>query len=175
MPFDITRRFLVHTDRFTPPQRGISIRSGCISTDSACPVIVCIQDGEASLRIGGAARGAGFDYPVPASDAEAMQARLCTLPILRKRRFYCAHDGVVWEVDQFEEENEGLVVASIDLDEDETVALPAWIGAEVTGDARYCDLALIGLPYSRWQPPHRESRALGDALGAGARACVDAV
>ena len=98
----------------------------------------------------GAARSE-YEYAIPLADAEEMLATLCARPLLEKRRTRIPAGEVTWEVDEFLGENLGLVVAEVELrDRDQPVALPAWIGAEVTGDARYYNSNLLANPFSRW-------------------------
>ena len=91
-----------------------------------------------------------FDYPVPVADAEALLA-LCVGGRIEKTRHYVEHAGHTFEVDEFTGENAGLVVAELELaDADAPFDRPAWLGAEVTDEARYYNLALADRPYSRW-------------------------
>jgi adenylate cyclase len=91
-----------------------------------------------------------FDYPIPVGDARALLA-LCVGGVIHKRRHLVRHAGHLWEVDEFLGDNAGLVVAEIELQRaDEAFARPAWLGREVTDEARYYNLALATTPYSRW-------------------------
>ena len=70
---------------------------------------------------------------------------------MEKRRYRVPFAGYVWEVDEFDGENRGLVVAEVELgSETETPELPDWAGKEVTGDVRYYNSALSENPYARW-------------------------
>lgn len=91
-----------------------------------------------------------FDYPIPVADAEALLA-LCTGGLIDKVRHYVPLGAHTWEIDEFAGENAGLVVAEIELGAaDEDFARPAWLGREVTEEARWYNLALAERPYSRW-------------------------
>lgn len=71
--------------------------------------------------------------------------------LIDKRRHLVEYAGHVWEVDEFLGDNAGLVVAEVELEHaDEALQLPDWIGAEVTDDARYYNLALASQPFSQW-------------------------
>ena len=95
-----------------------------------------------------------FDYPIPVDDARALLA-LSVGGLVDKRRHHVEFEGHLWEVDEFLGDNAGLVVAEIELDAaDEAFTKPGWIGAEVTDEARYYNLALASRPYSEWT--HRE-------------------
>ena len=61
------------------------------------------------------------------------------------------HEGMVWEVDEFFGENQGLVVAEIELEsENQVFAKPEWVGVEVTDDARYFNANLLRHPFTAW-------------------------
>ncbi len=91
-----------------------------------------------------------FDYPIPVEDAEAL-LRLCVGGLIDKVRHYIPQDGLTWEVDQFGGDNEGLVVAELELPAVDTAfARPDWLGREVTEEQRFYNLALAERPYSRW-------------------------
>ncbi|KAA2285524.1 CYTH domain-containing protein [Arenimonas fontis] len=91
-----------------------------------------------------------FDYEIPLADAEAL-LNLCVGGRVEKLRHYVHHGGHVFEVDEFLGENAGLVVAELELDSaDAAFERPDWLGAEVTGQPRYYNLALAERPYARW-------------------------
>ena len=93
---------------------------------------------------------AEFEYPVPWADAQALLA-LCEAPLIDKWRHRVAFGGLVWEVDEFLGDNAGLVVAEVELqDEQQAFECPPWLGAEVTADPRYFNSALSKHPFSRW-------------------------
>jgi adenylate cyclase len=91
-----------------------------------------------------------FDYPVPVADAEALLA-LCVGGRIDKIRHYVEVDGHTFEVDEFRGDNAGLVVAELELESaGQAYPRPDWLGAEVTDELRYYNLALAERPYSRW-------------------------
>ncbi|HNV83480.1 MAG TPA: CYTH domain-containing protein, partial [Arenimonas sp.] len=91
-----------------------------------------------------------FDYEIPVADAEAL-LKLCVGGLIDKRRNYIKHDGFIWEVDEFLGDNQGLIVAEIELpDADAVFERPAWCGAEVTDKIRYYNLALAERPFAQW-------------------------
>ena len=80
-----------------------------------------------------------------------MLSTLCNRPYIDKTRYHVNHHGHVWEVDVFAGENEGLVVAELELSSvDETFPLPSWVGEEVTEDPRYYNICLVTHPYKSW-------------------------
>ncbi len=92
-----------------------------------------------------------YEHNVPQSAADGLFA-LCKPGIIDKHRYIVPHDEVIIEVDLFHGENEGLVMAEIELQsEDQHVALPAWLGEEVTHDERYYNAYLSQHPYKNWE------------------------
>ncbi|MDT8281858.1 MAG: CYTH domain-containing protein [Gammaproteobacteria bacterium] len=92
-----------------------------------------------------------FEYTIPLHDAEQMLSTLCSDVIIEKTRYYVPYASHLWEVDVFAGENEGLVVAEIELlSLDEPFEKPEWIGSEVSHDNRYYNISLLRHPYSEW-------------------------
>lgn len=91
-----------------------------------------------------------FDYEIPLADAEAL-LKLCVGALIDKHRHYIKHAGFVWEVDEFHGDNQGLVVAEIELPTADTLfERPDWCGAEVTNSIRYYNLSLAERPFLQW-------------------------
>ncbi len=91
-----------------------------------------------------------YEHKVPQSAADGLFA-LCEAGIIDKHRYIVPHGDVIIEVDVFHGENEGLVMAEIELQsEDQQVALPAWLGEEVTHDQRYYNAYLSQHPFTTW-------------------------
>jgi len=151
---EIERKFLVTGDAWRSLGPGTLMQQGYLSTDLERVVRVRLEGDDASLTIKGRAVGATrgeWEYPIPKQDAEEMLAQLCQRPLIEKTRYRIMHEGMLWEVDEFLGDNEGLVVAEIELiSEDQPFAKPGWIGDEVTGDARYYNANLLMRPYSAW-------------------------
>lgn len=92
-----------------------------------------------------------YEYEIPVEDANVLLNELCEKPIIEKNRYKIEFAGFIWEVDEFFGENEGLVVAEIELkSEDQQFEKPEWVGDEVSGDPRYFNSNLINNPYSSW-------------------------
>jgi adenylate cyclase len=161
MGIEIERKFLVSGDGWRgaahavlPMAQGYINDSGSIDSGAQqASVRVRIQGEQAFLNL--KSRDIGhtrqeFDYPIPVDDARALLA-LCVGGLIDKRRHLVRHGGLLWEVDEFLGDNAGLVVAEVELDDAaQAIALPDWVGAEVTDDVRYYNLALAANPYSRW-------------------------
>lgn len=161
MSIEIERKFLVTGDGWrAAAHRVIPMAQGYINDQAAmdsgaqkASVRVRIQDQEAFLNLKSRELGhtrQEFEYPLPLDDARALLA-LCVGGLIDKRRHLVQHQGHLWEVDEFLGDNAGLVVAEIELESaDEAFAKPDWIGAEVTDEARYYNLALASHPFSQW-------------------------
>jgi CYTH domain-containing protein len=92
-----------------------------------------------------------YEYTIPLEDANEMLSELCTGHNVEKVRYRVQHGGLIWEIDEFRGENQGLVTAEVELKaEDQAVALPKWIGPEVSCDMRYSNQSLSRKPYRQW-------------------------
>lgn len=157
MGVEIERKFRVRAG-WRPDGAGEEIAQGYLSSVPERTVRVRLRGGRGYLTVKGknggadAARRAEFEYEIPAADARALLA-LAEPGVIEKERFLVpAADGHTWEVDIFHGENEGLVVAEIELGaEDEPFARPDWLADEVTGDARYYNSNLARTPYRLWE------------------------
>lgn len=154
MAVEIERKFLVKDDTWRGLGKGSHYRQGYLSTEPGRTVRVRVAAGKGFLTIKGTtvnATRAEYEYVIPSQDADAMLDELCARPLIEKTRYRIEYQRLVWEVDEFEGENAGLVVAEVELAaEDQVVALPAWVGEEVTTDPRYYNANLIAHPFSRW-------------------------
>jgi len=153
MGVEIERKFLVVGGEWRLGAIGIPYAQGYLSRGSGRTVRVRIAGAEAFLTIKGPVSGISrqeFEYPIPVEDARAMLP-LSDGPVIEKKRFMIPHGAHVWEVDEFEGENAGLVIAEVELaDEKEEVDPPPWVGQEVTGDPRYYNSNLTVHPYREW-------------------------
>jgi len=154
MAIEIERKFLVRDDKWRRQGEGSHYRQGYLSTVPGRTVRVRVAAGKGYLTIKGKTVNAGraeYEYVIPLQDADAMLDELCERPLIEKTRYRIDYRGLVWEVDEFEGENAGLVIAEVELaSADQEVALPDWIGEEVTADPRYYNANLIANPFSRW-------------------------
>jgi len=156
MPEEIERKFLVDVDKLFLPENGERIMQGYIpiAKETRTAVRVRVKGTEAYLTIKGKNTGAvraEYEYSIPLEDAEEILAKLCQKPFIEKTRYEIQIDAHVWEVDVFFGENEGLIVAEIELGkEDEKFALPDWVLEEVTGDNRYYNSNLVLNPFKNW-------------------------
>ena len=150
---EIERKYLVVNEHY---KNGIPIRisQGYICSEENRVVRVRIKGERAYITIKNATIGFArneYEYEIPVADAEAMLQNTCQQPIIDKTRYVVEHGDFKWEVDEFHGDNEGLVVAEIELeDKDEVFELPDFVGEEVTGDARYYNACLFKNPYKDW-------------------------
>jgi len=154
MATEIERKFLVKDDTWRGLGKGSHYRQGYLSTEPDRTVRVRVAAGKGYLTIKGRtvdATRAEYEYVIPLADADTMLDELCERPLIEKTRYRINQQGLVWEVDEFEGENAGLVIAEVELaSADQVVALPDWVGEEVTTDPRYYNANLIANPFSRW-------------------------
>jgi adenylate cyclase len=155
MAIEIERKFLVKSEAWRNLAVGVVYRQGYLCTEPERTVRVRIAGDRAYLTIKGATIGQSrpeYEYPIPLADAAEMLAKLCHRPLIEKTRYRIALNDVVWEVDEFTADNEGLILAEVELrDETQSLQIPDWIGAEVSGDPRYFNSYLVQHPYSQWR------------------------
>lgn len=156
MAQEIERKYLVKDDSWRAVAgAGTSYRQGYLSTDKGRVVRVRVQGDRAVLTIKGERVGvsaAEYEYPIPVPDAEEMLAKLCLRPLIEKVRYELRYDDLVWEIDEFHGENQGLLVAEVELEsEDQDVPLPPWVDREVSDDRRYSNASLVHHPFSSWK------------------------
>ena len=154
MGVEIERKLLLNGDAWRQLGQPVLLRQGYLCSDPERTVRVRIEGDQGRLTIKskgtGVSRGE-WEYPIPLLEAQELLDTLCERPLVEKYRRRIAHAGFTWEVDEFLGENAGLVVAEIELaSEEQPFDKPDWIGAEVSGDARYYNANLIRHPFSQW-------------------------
>jgi len=151
---EIERKFLVSGELWRETAEGARYRQGFLSTEPERTVRVRVAGRRGSITVKGkniGARRAEFEYEIPVADAERMLDTLCKRPLIEKVRYTLAIGPHTWEIDVFEGDNAGLVVAEIELSrEDEAFERPDWVGNEVTDDPRYFNSNLVANPYRTW-------------------------
>lgn len=152
MSIEIERRFLVKSDAWRSlVVRSLSIRQGYLANqDNATVRVRVVDDRIATLTIKSHASGTlrhEFEYQIPIDDARGL-LRLRASGLLSKVRHLVPHDGLTWEVDVYDGENEGLVVAEVELTTTlQKIRLPKWVGQEISGDPRYSNSHLAEHPF----------------------------
>ncbi len=155
MAIEIERKYLVKDDGWrAAANAGTRYRQGYLVGSKTASVRVRIEGEQAFLNIKGATLGITrqeYEYPVPMQDAQNMLAGLCAQPLIEKTRYHLNHEGHEWEIDVFDGDNKGLVVAEIELENEQTdFPLPDWLGEEVSDDPRYYNVSLVKNPYKDW-------------------------
>jgi CYTH domain-containing protein len=150
---EIERKFLL-TGEGWKTVVGTHYRQGYLNSVKERTVRVRTINDKGFLTVKGVTVGATrleYEYDIPVSDARELLDELCEKPIIEKSRYKVEFAGLTWEIDEFYGENQGLVVAEVELDsEDQVFERPPWVGEEVTGDPRYFNSNLITHPFTKW-------------------------
>lgn len=154
MAEEIERKFLVRNDDWKKAAgEGKAYRQGYLLSDSRRTVRVRTAGSKGFITIKGKGNGLRrpeFEYGIPYEDACELLL-LCEPGIIEKKRYLVPAGKHTWEIDVFEGENEGLLVAEIELaHEDEEFEKPSWAGEEVTFDGRYSNASLSRMPWRKW-------------------------
>lgn len=152
---EIERKFLVRSNAWKAlATQSAAMRQGYLNDEIGCSVRVRIAGQQAWLNIKSVTIGAQrleFEYPIPLADAHRMLDTLTCKPLIEKTRHLVEIGRHTWEVDVFEGDNAGLIVAEIELDDAaESFEKPDWVGEEVTHDPRYYNTCLASHPYKDW-------------------------
>ena len=147
MATEIERKFLIqNSDWKKEISNSIGISQGYLSLDKERTVRVRIKGEKGILTIKGTTENISrkeFEYEIPKEEAEEL-LELCHQPLIEKIRNEVIHEGMTWEIDEFTGENEGLIVAEIELEsESQIFEIPDWIGKEVSNDIRYYNSNLV--------------------------------
>ena len=151
---EIERKFLVKGDSWRSQAHGKRYRQGYLSTVKERTVRVRVAGDQGYITIKGITVGAAraeYEYEIPLADANQMLDTLCERPIVEKTRYRIPQDDIVWEIDEFEGVNHGLIVAEVELkSEDQKFDKPGWLGDEVSNDPRYFNANLVAKPFTTW-------------------------
>ncbi len=155
MGIEIEKKFLLRNDDWRQhTDAGTLFKQGYLSGSKKSSVRVRIEGDKANLNIKSATLGISrqeFEYPIPIEDARILLETLCQKPLIEKIRYHVPYAGHVWEIDVFKGDNAGLVVAEIELaNEDEAFDRPDWLGEEVSDDPRYYNVSLVKHPFCDW-------------------------
>ena len=152
MAIEIERKFLVTSSEWREAEPKYYCQ-GYLNRDLHRMLRVRVAGHQGSLTIKGISKGAmrtEFEYSIPLEDAKALLAMTDGSNIEKYRR-EIEYGGLTWDVDEFLGDNEGLVVAEVELtSEDQLIELPPWVGDEVTDDARYFNANLSRTPFRTW-------------------------
>jgi adenylate cyclase len=155
MAKEIERKFLVNTAVWVPRDPGTHFKQGYLNSQKERVVRVRIEGAFAKLTIKGLTTGVTrteFEYAIPVDDADVMLTHLCEQPLIDKHRHVELHGGLKWDIDVFHGENDGLVVAEVELPSEHTaIEMPTWAGGDVSNDPRYFNSNLLKQPYRTWR------------------------
>lgn len=155
MAKEIERKFLVKGEFKNLATKKTRIVQGYLSSVPERTVRVRIKGDKGYLTIKGIGNISGasryeWEKEIPVNEAEEL-LKICEPGVIDKTRYLVKVGKHTFEVDEFHGDNEGLVLAELELgDESESFEKPDWLGEEVTGDVRYYNAMLMKNPYSKW-------------------------
>ncbi len=155
MATEIERKFLLNDAGWKElADEGKHYSQGYLVGSKHASVRVRIQGERAFLNIKSATidiTRQEFEYEIPLEEATEMLETLCEKPLINKIRYHVKNANHVWEIDVFSGDNEGLIVAEVELkDKDEFIEKPDWLGEEVSDDIRYYNVSLVKHPFKDW-------------------------
>ena len=153
---EIERKFLVKSDKYRSDAFKVQLLSQAyLNNNPDKSVRIRIVDNEGFITIKGPSNDGGFsrfewEKKIPFDEAVELM-KLCGNQLILKKRYFVKHNKIILEVDEFLNNNKGLVVAEVELKTtSQKIVLPDWIAEEVTGVNKYYNLSLISHPFSSW-------------------------
>ena len=155
MAYEIERKFLLRSDAWRDQiERTINMQQAYFCNTDKASLRVRVTDDTAfisSKTMTQAIRRHEFEYEIPRHDAEFMLMNMCMGSPVIKSRHLVTVGKHLWEIDEFHGDNQGLIVAEVELAyEDEVFEKPDWVGEEVSNDAKYLNISLVHHPYCQW-------------------------
>jgi adenylate cyclase len=151
---EIEHKFLVLNQGYRANGTSNLYKQGYLHNSVEKTIRVRIGDGKGFLTIKGESAGCvrpEYEYEIPYSEAEELLANFCEPGLIEKIRYRVPSQGFIWEVDEFLGENEGLIIAEIEINNESVdFPKPEWVGEEVTNDIRYFNSYLAKQPYKTW-------------------------
>lgn len=154
MGLEIERKFLMASEEWRGlVSKSSAIKQGYLNSNPERTVRVRIIGNKGILTVKGKnvdTTRLEYEYEIPQKEALELLL-LCEKPIIEKVRNEVNYEGNLWEIDEFEGDNKGLILAEVELEHaDQEVDIPVWIGQEVSGDQRYYNSSLIKSPFKDW-------------------------
>ena len=155
MAQEIERKFLVAGDFKQYARKSEHIVQGYLNSTPERTVRVRIKDDKGYMTVKGISSQSGvsrfeWEKEIPVAEVQDL-LQICEPGVIDKTRYLVEAGDHTYEVDEFYGDNEGLVVAEVELSsEDETFVKPEWLGEEVTGDVKYYNSMLMKNPYKNW-------------------------
>lgn len=155
MPKEIERKFLIDESIVGGLRGGEYIKQGYFPTLNKTAIRARLKGSKGYITIKGQKVGLTrpeYEYEIPYKEAKEIIEQLCDKMVIEKTRYKIKHARHIWEIDVFKGDNMGLIVAEVELkDENDNVELPSWVRDEVTDDLRYSNLGLVKYPYKFWE------------------------
>ena len=155
MAKEIEKKFLVKGEFKHLASKQTRIVQGYLSSVPERTVRVRIKGDKGYITIKGIGNASGasryeWEKEIPTSEVEEL-LKICEPGVIDKTRYLVEVDNHTFEVDEFYAENQGLVLAELELSsEDESFNKPSWLGDEVTGDVKYYNAMLMKHPFTKW-------------------------
>lgn len=154
MPLEIEHKFLVTNISYKALAEPVLYRQGYLAVMADKEIRIRIAGDKSCITIKSKISNTvrhEFEYEIPMQDAEQLINQFCTFMAIEKYRYRIPFAGLIWEVDEFLGENSGLIIAEIELkNEDQYFEKPDWVGKEVSGDDRYLNAYLSQRPFKTW-------------------------
>ena len=156
MAQEIEKKFLVAGEVKESAKKATRITQGYLSSVPERTVRVRVKGEKGYITVKGIGNDSGasrfeWEKEIPVEDVRDL-LKICEPGVIDKTRYLVDCDGHTFEVDEFYGDNEGLVVAEVELsDENEAFTRPSWLGEEVTGDKKYYNSMLMKNPYKNWK------------------------
>lgn len=155
MPIEIEHKFLLKNDDWKNHiSKSAAYKQGYLISDKTRSVRIRTSDDSAWINIKSGTIGthrSEYEYRIPYSEGLELLNNLCQKPLIEKTRFFVPYQQHLWEIDVFEGDNQGLIVAEIELSKiGESFSIPNWISTEVTDDLRYYNNNLCKNPFKDW-------------------------
>ena len=155
MATEIERKFLLSDDSWRSYiEDSVVIRQGYLAGSEKTSIRVRVAGDMANINIKSATLDITrkeYEYLIPLEEANEILDTLCEGPIIEKIRYYIHQENHRWEIDVFSGDNQGLVVAELELNDiNEEFSRPDWLGKEVSDDSRYYNVCLVTHPYKDW-------------------------
>lgn len=151
---EIERKFLVKDGQWPRSDKSVAMRQGYLAQQGNLVCRVRQKDAQFYLSIKAAIDNLSsydYEYPIPRADGETMLNKLCDQEAVSKTRYLIEQGDLIWEIDEFHDSNDGLVVAEIELPSaDHEFDRPDWLAEEISDDKRYTNYALYCKPHSQW-------------------------
>ena len=156
MALEIEHKFLLkNNDWKKDSHKSVEYKQGYLISDNKRSIRIRVTNDEAWINIKSSIIGTHrqeYDYKIPLDEGLEILNTLCEKPQIEKTRHFVTYKQHTWEIDVFTGENEGLIIAEIELTKiGEAFSKPTWIDKEVTYDLQYYNNNLCKNPYKNWK------------------------